>query len=129
MKLINITISVLSFVLCVMSSLAVFSQQGKVEINQDNRIDTLLELKKQMNSSDIDFERYKVQIYSGDRVGAQHAQNEFNGSFSNWGASMQYEAPNFKIWVGNFRTKLEADRSLELIKKKFPSAVVFKPKK
>lgn len=122
-------ISVLNFVVLVLSSLAVFSQQGTLEISQDNRINTLLELKKQVNNTDIDFERYKVQIYSGDRVGAQNAEIEFNSSFPNWDARMQYESPNFKIWVGNFRTKLEADRSLELIKIKFPNAVVFRPKK
>ena len=42
---------------------------------------------------------------------------------------MRFETPNYKIWIGNFKTRLEADRALLLIKKKFYSAFVFKPKK
>ncbi|MDG1730533.1 MAG: SPOR domain-containing protein [Algibacter sp.] len=82
-----------------------------------------------MNKNDTDSDRYKVQIYSGNRSGAYDAQEEFSSSFGNWDPSMQYETPNFKIWAGNFRTRLEADRALKKIKKKFPNAFIFKPKK
>lgn len=106
-----------------------FSQTGKVSINQDQKITTLLELKKEMNKNEEDSERYKIQIYSGNRVGAQNAENEFKDAFSDWHPTMQYETPNFKVWTGNFRTRLEADRALVRIKKTFPSAFIFKPKK
>ena len=42
---------------------------------------------------------------------------------------MRYETPNYKIWVGNFKTRLEADRALQRIKRAFNSAFIFKPKK
>ena len=35
---------------------------------------------------------------------------------------------NYKIWVGNFKTRLEADRALVKIKRKFSNAFYFKPK-
>ncbi|GAA4894755.1 hypothetical protein GCM10023311_19300 [Flaviramulus aquimarinus] len=82
-------------------------------------------MNKSANSSD----RYKIQVYSGNRSGAQNAKKEFGSSFLDWRATMQYETPNFKIWVGNFRTRLEADRALKKIKRKFNSAFIFKPKK
>ena len=41
---------------------------------------------------------------------------------------MKYETPNYKIWVGNFRTQLEADRELRLLRKHFPNAFSLKPK-
>jgi hypothetical protein len=104
-----------------------FSQQGDLEINQDKHITVLLNLKKEMNKTDS--KRYKIQVYSGNRSGAYKAQEEFNDTFSSWHPSMQYETPNFKIWAGNFRTRLEADRALKRIKKKFPNAFIFKPKK
>jgi hypothetical protein len=44
-------------------------------------------------------------------------------------SKLVYETPNYKIWVGNFRTRLEADRALVKVKSKFPTAFIFKPKK
>ena len=89
----------------------------------------LLDVKKEMNKSDTDSDIYKIQIYSGNRSSAESAQREFNNAFSDWKPTIQYETPNFKIWAGNFRTRLEADRALKKIKNKFPSAFIFKPKK
>ena len=49
--------------------------------------------------------------------------------FENWKSNIVYEYPNFKIWAGSFATRLEADRALKEVKRKFPSAFIFKPKK
>ena len=110
-------------------SLPSHAQEGKITINQDSRIAELLALKKEMNRNDTDYRRFKIQIYFGGRNGAQNAQNDFQKAFSQWTPVMYYEAPNFKVWVGNFSTRLEADRALERIKRKFPAAFIFKPKK
>lgn len=104
-----------------------YSQQGTITINQDENINLLLDLKKDLNKTDTD--RYKIQIYNGDRSGAQYAKSEFQSSFSAWSSSVAYEEPNFKTWAGNFKTRLEADRALKKIKNKFPDAFIFKPKK
>ncbi|WP_067145070.1 SPOR domain-containing protein [Pseudotamlana agarivorans] len=103
------------------------AQEGQVSINQDKNIEKLLELKKNMNDDDAD--RYKIQIYNGNRQDAYAAQKKFSSTFSDWRPSIHFEQPNFKIWVGNFRTRLEADRALKRIKKEFSSAFIFKPKK
>jgi len=129
MKLSNFKISLLSLVCFTLSSAYSFSQQGSVTINQDKHIAVLLDLKKEINKNETSPERYKIQVYSGNRSGAYNAQKEFSNSFTGWYPSMQYETPNFKIWAGNFRTRLEADRALKKIKRKFPHAFIFRPKK
>ncbi|GGZ74274.1 SPOR domain-containing protein [Algibacter mikhailovii] len=106
-----------------------FAQQGHISINQDHKISTLLETKKEMNKNEYDPDRYKIQIYSGGRSEALESKKEFTEIFADKEASIQYETPNFKIWTGNFRTRLEADRALKIIKKEFPTAFIFKPKK
>lgn len=103
------------------------AQQGNVSINQDEKIDRLLDLKKSMNKETND--HYKIQIYNGNRSGAKSAQKKFIESFSDWSSTDKYEEPNFKVWVGNFRTRIEADRALKRIKQKFSGAFIFKPKK
>ncbi|WP_242156945.1 SPOR domain-containing protein [Aestuariivivens sediminis] len=114
-------------VFCILSTNYTQAQQGHVILNQDKSINNLLDLKKEINQESNDY--YKIQIYSGDRTGAQNAQKEFHLAFDNWKSRLEYESPNFKIWVGNYRIRLEADRALRQIKQKFSGAFIFKPKK
>lgn len=104
----------------------IIAQNGVVSVNQDKDIDVLLDLKKEVNKSQSN---YKIQVYNGNRSGAQKTRLEFRNSFSDWSTSMKFETPNYKIWVGNFKTRLEADRALLKIKRKFNNAFIFKPKK
>lgn len=129
MKLLKLNVSLFGLFCLILTSNYSFSQQGTVSIQQDKKIANLLEIKKEMNKNDSDSERYKIQIYSGNRASAESAQREFNTTFTDWKATIQYETPNFKIWAGNFTTRLEADRALKKIKNKFSTAFIFKPKK
>jgi hypothetical protein len=112
-----------------LSSSFVWAQQGTVVVNANPEISTLIALKKVINNEDVDSDRYKIQIYSGSRQRAESMENSFDSSFNSWSSKLVYETPNYKIWVGNFRTRLEADKALMRIKKKFTSAFIFKPKK
>ena len=102
------------------------AQKGKVEVNQSNEINQLLKLKKEVNKK---AQFYKIQIYNGSRSGAMNAKSEFRESYNEWPLEMKFETPNYKIWIGNFKTRLEADRALLRVKKKFGNAFIFKPKK
>lgn len=105
------------------------AQEGHVTINQDKNISNLLALKKEINRDEKVSNRYKIQIYNGNRASALAAQKEFRSKYADWYSKIIFDTPNFKIWAGNFRTRLEADRALKSIKKNFPSAFIFKPKK
>ncbi len=118
--------TIILFVILLISSSS-FSQQGTVTINQDKEIEALLKIKKTIETSS---DRYKIQIYSGlSRSSAESARSEFLENYSDWSTSIEFETPNFKIWVGNFRNRLEADRALIRIKKTFMNAFIFRPKK
>ena len=104
------------------------AQVGTLEINQDQDIEKLLAIKKGMNAAEEATGRYKIQVYSGNRADAEEAKIKVYSSFT-WQSTLVYETPNYKIWVGSFRTRLEADRALQKIKNKFPSAFIFKHKK
>jgi hypothetical protein len=101
------------------------AQEGKVNIDQDKDISTLLEYKKDLSTVDL----YKIQVYQGNRSGAEEAKTKFQSTYDEWPISMEYETPNYKIWVGNFRSRLEADKALIKIKKNYSNAFIFKPKK
>jgi len=116
----------LTFLFSVFCITEISAQEGIVSINQDKDIDVLLRLKKEVNKSQSN---YKIQIYNGNRSGAEKTRLEFRNSFSDWPTSIKFETPNYKIWIGNFKTRLEADRALLKIKRKFNNAFIFKPKK
>ena len=113
----------------VCSTIYMHAQQGTTTINQDPKISRLLEVKKSMNKNESAVDRYKIQIYSGNRVTAESTQKDFLSKFDKWPTSVEFETPNYKVWSGNFRTRLEADKALKEIKQKFPSAFIFQPKK
>ena len=127
MKILYLKISLLGVFYFLASSNFCNAQQGKVVVNQDKSITELLNVKKEMNKNDSN--RYKIQIYSGNRKEAESANANFISSFSQWKSVVQFETPNYKTWAGNFATRLEADRALKKIKQNFPSAFIFKPKK
>ncbi|ALJ05974.1 translation initiation factor IF-2 [Pseudalgibacter alginicilyticus] len=127
MKVLSLKISLLSIFCFLTCGYYCNAQQGSVIINQDKNITKLMDVKKEM--SDNDTNRYKIQIYSGNRNGAESAKSNFESTYDQWTPIVQFETPNYKIWVGNFVTRLEADRALKKIKSEFPSAFIFKPKK
>ena len=105
-------------------------QKGQVAINQDANITKLLALKKELNRDETSPDRFKIQIYNGSRSGAEAAQKDYNSSYSEWRSSLEFELPrNYKIWIGSFKTKIEAERALRKIKRKFPNSIIFKPRK
>jgi hypothetical protein len=66
---------------------------------------------------------YTIQIYSGQRrdeaLNVQKQVTEENGQYV---ANIQYQQPKFKVTVGKYFTRIEAQKDLLALKKIFPSA-------
>jgi len=112
------------FIIISLSSTCLFGQNGNIKINQSNNLDSIIKLKKELNSK---IQKLRIQIYSGDRDNAEQTIQEFIEIFNDTTADMIYETPNYKVWVGNYYTRLEADKRLIEIRKKFRSAFIFRP--
>lgn len=96
---------------------------GKTTINADPNIKSLLTTKlAEKNNSN-----YKIQLYYGSLNKAHAVLSKFNSKHSQWPGKIEYETPNYKVWVGNYLTRIEADKAMIQISKNFPSAFVFKP--
>lgn len=94
--------------------------------NQEEKIKELIEIKKELTNSDKLKEFYKIQLYSGNLKDAEDLKEEFDNEFE-ISSTIKYETPNYKVWVGNFRTRLEADRAMLQIKEVFDTAFIIKP--
>ena len=112
------------FIIITLSYHTSFGQNGNIKINQNNKLDSIIKLKKELNSK---IQNLRIQIYSGDRENAEQIIQEFNEIFNDTTADVIYETPNYKVWVGNYYTQLEADKRLIEIRKKFRSAFIFRP--
>ena len=116
----------LFFLTLICLCVSISAQEGTVIIDQSKAIDKLLEFKKDIKTVGT----FRIQVYSGSSSSAaSNVKAEFKQSYGQWPVEMVFNTPNYKIWVGNFRDRLEADRALLRIKKNYMNAFIFKPKK
>lgn len=106
-----------------------YSQQGNLQVFHDEKITELLEIKFNLSKDNKISDGYTIQLYYGELKEANSVIRNYNRSLSNWSATIEYETPNYKVWVGNFSTRLEADRALLEIQKNFPNAFVLRPER
>ena len=118
--------------LFLLSSLFSFSQNASnttanavVTVNADPNLKELLKTKFSSKTNS----NYKIQLYYGSLNKAHGVLNRFNDKYGQWHGKIQYETPNYKVWVGNYQTRIEADKALMEISKNFPHAFIFKPEK
>ncbi|MDQ3050305.1 MAG: SPOR domain-containing protein [Bacteroidota bacterium] len=70
---------------------------------------------------------YRIQIYFGsDRTKANEVKTDFLQLFPNKGAYLIYQQPNFKIRVGDHKTRLEAMKFLKEIQSLYSAAFIVK---
>lgn len=108
-------------------AISINAQNTTITINEDAKIPELLNLKKSLEKDNKLAVGYTIQLYYGELSEANTIIKEYKNSFDSWPASIEYETPNYKVWVGNFNTRLEADRARLEIKEKFPDAFILKP--
>jgi hypothetical protein len=106
-----------------------YSQKAKVSVNRDPKFGQLLNEKRKMNSSITINDRYKIQIYNGDTENSKKTLFDFKRENKNIDATIVFSTPLYKVWVGNFKTRIEAEKNLNDLKKKYPNAFLIKPNK
>lgn len=103
------------------------AQDRNNTVLQDPKFEQLLNEKRKINSSASINDRYKIQIYNGGSENAKKTLNDFKQNFGDIDATIVFNTPNYKVWVGNFKTRIEAERNLIEIKKKYNNVLLIKP--
>ncbi|MFV8226318.1 SPOR domain-containing protein [Christiangramia aquimixticola] len=109
-------------------SFNISAQEGNVNIQQSKKIEKLMEVKKELNQNNKIKDRFVIQLFYGDNGEANEVIQKYRSLYP-YSSQIVYEAPNYKVWVGNFRNRLEADRALLKIKDNFPAAFIPKPQR
>ena len=95
---------------------------------QDDNFEQLLNEKRKVNSSITDNNNYKIQIFNGSSEESKKNLLQFKREHKEVDATIIFSTPTYKVWVGNFSTRIEGEHYLKLIKKKYPNSILIKPK-
>lgn len=97
-------------------------------IDRDVRLDSLVMRHTRVNKLKDGFDGYRVQLFSGSgteaRLQANNLRAEFMTLYPDVPAYLVYQAPNFKVRVGDFRTELEAIHMQRQIAYQYPGGFV-----
>jgi len=104
---------------------------GKVVINQSPALESAARQKIDSDFVDaLETEGYRIRIFFDNRQDAREesekAQKRFEKLYPGYSTYRTFIYPNFKVTVGDFRTKAEAQVALKHIVKSFPNAFVVK---
>jgi endonuclease IV len=127
MKIIALNKFILSFLFAGLSTCCVNAQDQNVTVNQDPKFEQLLNEKRKINSSLTVNDSYKIQVFSGSSENAKKTLNEFRQEFNDIDATIVFNTPNYKVWIGNYRTRIEAEKTLADIKDRYKNVLLIKP--
>ncbi len=96
--------------------------------NESVQIDSLIVNKRAFNEVTKNTVVYKIQLYNGNETDAYNTKKLFEKMFSEYDVKIIYKSPEWKTQVGDFKTRLEADRVLLTIQQKFAGAIVLQDK-
>ena len=104
---------------------------GVIRIQGDSRVEQLIQLECSVNKKDYSFSGYRIQILSvttnNSNLDSLHRYCDvFEKAFPGVPSYLQYLDPDFKVRVGNFKTRLEAIPTLNKVRKKYPSSYIVK---
>jgi hypothetical protein len=103
---------------------------GKTELIQDEKVDELIKKHIKVNEVANTIPGFRINIFfqsgNNSKAGAMQCKSNFNAKYPNVEAYVVYEEPNFKVKIGDFRTRMEARGFIQQIKTDFPDAFVIK---
>ena len=117
---------IIPFLFSLMIFQTVHAQQGKVEVIADKRIDLLIDKHKYHNRHQPVLEGWRVQIFfdagANSKSKATEVQNRFTSRHQGTEAYLSFKEPYYRIRVGDFRSRIEAEGFLQKIKGEYPNA-------
>ncbi|WP_431244009.1 SPOR domain-containing protein [Flavobacterium sp. P21] len=107
----------------------IHAQDQNLTVNQDPKFEQLLTEKRKINTSISTNDTYRIQIFSGKSDEAKKTLSDFKREYINIDGTIIFNTPNYKVIVGNFKTRIEAERNLADIKNRYKNVFLLKPGK
>ena len=106
-------------------------QKGKVTVIKDPQIDSLISRRLELSKSEssggsVSTSGFRVQVFSGlERADVYAEQTKFKSLYPEITSYVSYTQPNYRLRVGDFRTRLEAQKFTNEIQKHYSSVFIF----
>ncbi len=116
---------------CFTGTLA-FAQKSTVKEVKDPLIDSLIARRIALNKgvtkdgTPLVVYGYRVQIFFGpNRNDAYQEQARFKSLYPEYNTYISYTQPNYRVKIGDFRTRMEAQKMLTELRTVFPTLFIF----
>ncbi len=123
--------SLIGFILILCFQQLAAQEKGTVLVTKDPQIDSLIARRLELNregvsGKNVTLQGFRVQIFLGlDRQIAYSEQVKFKTQNPSINTYISYTQPNYKLRVGDFRTRLEAEKLMNELKKYYTSMFIF----
>ncbi|MFK8043998.1 MAG: SPOR domain-containing protein [Crocinitomicaceae bacterium] len=104
-------------------------EPGKITYKKSVELDEVNEFvgKHKDDPSKVRIDGFRVQIYFNEnKTTALGQKANFISQHTEHKAYLDYLAPNYRVRVGNFRTKLEAEKLKQELLDKYPTCIIIK---
>ena len=111
-----------------LGSIAQNEGDGQVRVINDYRLDTLMTKFIETNEINPNIKGWRIEIYfeagNYSKKQAMEAKSEFVENHPEVPAYVLFQQPYYKVRVGDFRTKMEAEKLLKEFENEYPNAFV-----
>ncbi len=120
--------TLLTITLCTSALMAQTSKHGHIEITGDVLVDQLVKKHIEFNEQLRTVPGFRIQIASlsgtNSKSNAFNLKEQVSNAFPEQQVYVIYDEPNFRVKVGDFRTRLEAYAFLQQLKPTHPGTIV-----
>ena len=102
--------------------------KGSLHVNQDSRVERLMKRQRDVYAVSNTMSGFRVQIFM--EIGneavdhAEMVKKEFTENFPELPIYLSYEQPYYRLRVGDFRNRVEAQKYLKILKPQYSLAFV-----
>ncbi|MBQ8761235.1 MAG: SPOR domain-containing protein [Bacteroidales bacterium] len=113
---------------CLISLFSFSQNEGYLLLNQDQRIEQLIQIQKEIHSADNTIDGYRIQIFmeSGNNAVelANATMEKFKKTHPDIPIYLVFGQPYYRLRVGDFRTRLEAEKAFQTLSKDYKKAFI-----
>lgn len=106
-----------------------FQTQAQSTIEQNETFVNFFNEKKTLGASPTFKYQYKIQIFSGDIENTKKVITLAKNEFNELDIMVEFNAPLYKVWIGSFMNRIDAERTLKSVQVNYPNAFIIKPSK
>ena len=114
--------------LCLLSLCSFSQNEGYVILEQDQRIEQLIQRQRDIHAADSTIDGFRIQIFmesGNDAVEmATVTMEEFKEKYPEIPIYLVFGQPYYRLRVGDFRTRLEAEKAFQKLSREYKKAFV-----